>query len=128
MLLLVRSREVLGINCTCLAHNIVIKLGSLILKTSALKLLLQSDTPIQNVYLKVYANHLKGVQVMATVNLQCNSLSLVSRSQTAFFFYLGEGKRSGISNSKFLCRPPPRTGWVMIGDEETSERRRSCFV
>ena len=26
-------------------------------------------------YLKVYANHLSGIQVMATIDLQCNSLS-----------------------------------------------------
>ena len=31
-------------------------------------------------YLKVYANHLKGVQVMATFNLQCNSLSQIHSS------------------------------------------------
>ena len=27
--------------------------------------------------MKVYANHLKGVQVMATINLQCNSPSQI---------------------------------------------------
>ena len=31
-------------------------------------------------YLKVYANHLKGVQVMATINLQCNSPSQIHSS------------------------------------------------
>ena len=31
-------------------------------------------------YLKVYANHFKGVQVMATFNLQCNSLSQIHSS------------------------------------------------
>ena len=25
-------------------------------------------------YLKAYANHIKGVQVMTTINLQCNNL------------------------------------------------------
>ena len=30
---------------------------------------------VQIVYLKAYANHLKGVQVMATISLQCNSLA-----------------------------------------------------
>ena len=34
----------------------------------------QSDTSIYIVYLKAYANHLVGVQVIATINLQCNSL------------------------------------------------------
>ena len=29
------------------------------------------------VYLKFYANHMKGVQVMVTVNLQCNSPSQI---------------------------------------------------
>ena len=29
-------------------------------------------------YLKFYANHMKGVQVMVTVNLQCNSLSQIN--------------------------------------------------
>ena len=29
--------------------------------------------------MKFYANHLKGVQVMATINLQCNSLSQIYR-------------------------------------------------
>ena len=43
-------------------------------------LLLQSGTSIWIVYLKVYANHFKGVQVMATFNLQCNSLSQVFTS------------------------------------------------
>ena len=31
-------------------------------------------------YLKFYANHMKGVQVMVTVNLQCNSLSQINSS------------------------------------------------
>ena len=31
-------------------------------------------------YLKVYANHLKGVKVMATINLQCNIPSQIHSS------------------------------------------------
>ena len=31
-------------------------------------------------YLKVYANHMKVVQVMATINLQCNSTSQIHSS------------------------------------------------
>ena len=31
-------------------------------------------------HLKVYANHLKGVQVMAAINLQCKSLSQIHSS------------------------------------------------
>ena len=31
-------------------------------------------------YLKFYANHMKGVQVIVTVNLQCNSLSQINSS------------------------------------------------
>ena len=33
-------------------------------------------------YLKVYSNHMKGVQVMATINLQCNSPSQIHSIQT----------------------------------------------
>ena len=32
------------------------------------------------VYLKAYANHLKGVQVIETISLQCNSLSQIHSS------------------------------------------------
>ena len=32
------------------------------------------------VYLKAYANHLPGVQVMATISLQCNGLSEIYSS------------------------------------------------
>ena len=46
------------------------------LKTTVL-VLLESDTSIWIVYLKAYANHLKGVQVMETISLQCNSLSQI---------------------------------------------------
>ena len=28
-------------------------------------------------YLKTYANHMKGVQVIAAINLQCNNLSQI---------------------------------------------------
>ena len=31
-------------------------------------------------YLKVYANHMKGVQVKTTINLQCNSPSQIHSS------------------------------------------------
>ena len=31
-------------------------------------------------YLKAIANHMKGVQVMATINLQCNHLSQIHSS------------------------------------------------
>ena len=42
--------------------------------------MIQSDTSIYIVYLKFYANHMKGVQVMVTVNLQCNNLSQILSS------------------------------------------------
>ena len=35
---------------------------------------------IQIVYLKAYANHLSGVQVMTTISLQCNGLSKIHSS------------------------------------------------
>ena len=38
---------------------------------------IQSDISIYIVHLEAYANHLSGVQVMATIGLQCNSLSQV---------------------------------------------------
>ena len=45
-------------------------------------------------YLKVYVNHFKGVQVMATINLQCNSLSqihsLQAESSMTGRAYMGE--------------------------------------
>ena len=56
----------MGITCTCLAHNIVDLTLKLNFENSGpqfFKLLLQSDASIYSVYLKVYANHLKGVQV-----------------------------------------------------------------
>ena len=44
------------------------------------ELSLLSDTSIYIVYLKAYANHLKGVQVMETISLQCNSLYQIHSS------------------------------------------------
>ena len=35
-------------------------------------------------YLKFYVNHMKGVQVMVTVNLQCNSLSQIINSSVFY--------------------------------------------
>ena len=45
------------------------------------------------------------------------SIVVVSHNQTAFFFYIGTGKKSSTLNSKFLFRLPPKPGWVMIGDD-----------
>ena len=49
-------------------------------------------------YLKAYANHLKGVQVMGTISLQCNSLSQIHSSQAENSMtgraYMGEGLKS----------------------------------
>ena len=47
--------------------------------TIFLKLSVQNDTSI----LKVYANHLPGVQVMAEINLQCNNL--LQTNSSVFF-------------------------------------------
>ena len=44
---------------------------------------LQSDTSIYTENLKAYTKHLKGVQVMAIINLQCNSLSQIHSSATS---------------------------------------------
>ena len=61
--------------------NLTLKLNyDKLTPTIFFKLLLQSDTSIEIVYLKVYANHLKGVQVMETFKLQCNSLSQIDSS------------------------------------------------
>ena len=63
-----------------------LKLGFEKLKpTTFLKLSVQNDTSIWIVQLKIYANHLLGIQVMEEINLQCNNLS---QTHSSVFFRL----------------------------------------
>ena len=98
------------ITCTCLAHNIVnqtLKLNFEKLRPAIFNLSLQNDQyRLAFVYLKVCANHLKGVQVMATINLQCNSSSqihssvyfrLIIRSMTGRAYVYGRNAETNLA-------------------------------
>ena len=61
-------------------------------------------------------NHFSLVKWPPTFEKFLPCMHLVSSSQTI----TGMRKGSGISNSKFLVRLPPKLGWGMIGDEATS--------
>ena len=67
--------ENVSLLCGSIIADATLKLSFEKLKPAILLTSLHNDTSIQIVYLKTYANHLPGVQVMATFSLQCNNLS-----------------------------------------------------
>ena len=84
--------------------------------------LVQNDTSIQTVCQKFYANHLKDVQVMATINLQGNSLSQIHFS---VFYRLKIVWQVGHALEKCWYKfgwNPLRNEWVIRQTNECTKR------